>query len=156
MSDHKNSQHPLKKLKRSIRELQERHRDRHRPTGFGFVFADRVDYLDPERWDSVTRSGSIFLSRDVLRVVERHGPENIQPRYAIIFRGDKAVAALAAQVVTVTGERLKPDEGGARPKSDSKLLRRVLRPAVNVATANIKERMIVAGNLLSWGFHGIG
>jgi hypothetical protein len=156
MSDHKNSQHPLKKLKRSIRELQERHRDRHRPTGFGFVFADRVDYLDPERWDSVTRSGSIFLSRDVLRVVERHGPENIQPRYAIIFRGDKAVAALAAQVVTITGERLKPDEGGARPKSDSKLLRRILRPAVNVATANIRERMIVAGNLLSWGFHGIG
>jgi len=156
MSDHKNSQHPLKKLKRSIRELQERHRDRHRPTGFGFVFADRVDYLDPERWDSVTRSGSIFLSRDVLRVVERHGPDNIQPRYAIVFRGDKAVAALAAQVVTVTGERLKPDEDGARPKSDSKLLRRVLRPAVNAATANIKERMIVAGNLLSWGFHGIG
>jgi hypothetical protein len=25
-----------------------------------------------------------------------------------------------------------------------------------VATANLRERMVVAGNLLSWGFHGIG
>ena len=71
------SQHPLRRLKSSIHNLQERHRDRHRPTGFGFVFADRVDYLDPVRWDSVTANGSVFLSRDVLRVIEQHGPENI-------------------------------------------------------------------------------
>jgi hypothetical protein len=27
---------------------------------------------------------------------------------------------------------------------------------MNVLTANVRERMLVAGNLLSWGFHGIG
>jgi hypothetical protein len=156
MSDNKDSRHPLKRLKRSIRELQERHRERHRPTGFGFAFADRVDYLDPERWDAATRGGSVFLSRDVLRVIERHGPENIQPRYAIIFRDDKAVAALAAQVVTITGERLRREQENERKQSGARLLRRVLTPAMNVATANIKERMLVAGNLLSWGFHGVG
>jgi len=37
------SQHPLRRLKSSIHNLQERHRDRHRPTGFGFVFADPLD-----------------------------------------------------------------------------------------------------------------
>lgn len=152
----KNSHHPLKKLKRSIRDIKERHRERHRPTGFGFVFADRVDYLDPLRWDSVTKGGSVFLSRDVLRVIEQHGPENIQPRYAIIFRNDKAVGVVAAQVVTITGERLRPEQEGVRGPNGPKLLRRVLAPAMNVATANIKERMLVAGNLLSWGFHGIG
>jgi hypothetical protein len=156
MSDNKNSQHPLRKLKRSIRELQERHRERHRPTGFGFVFADRVDYLDPARWDSVTGNGSVFLSRDVLRVIERHGPENIQPRYAIIFQDDKAVAVVAAQVVTITGERLRRERESTREKTGSRLLQRMLKPAMHVATANIKERMLVAGNLLSWGFHGIG
>jgi len=156
MSENKNSQHPLKKLKRSIRELQERHRDRHRPTGFGFVFADRVDYLDPARWDAVTASGSVFLSRDVLRVIEQHGPENIQPRYAIIFRNEKAVAAVAAQVVTITGERLRRERGSAKEQTRGRLLRRVLAPAMHVATANVKERMLVAGNLLSWGFHGVG
>jgi hypothetical protein len=156
MSDNKNSQDPLKKLKRSIRELQERHRERHRPTGFGFIFADRVDYLDPARWDAVTKVGSVFLSRDVLRVIERHGPENIQPRYAIIFRDDKAVAAVAAQVVTITGERLRRERESGKEQNGPRLLRRVLAPAMHVATANIKERMLVAGNLLSWGFHGIG
>lgn len=155
MSDNKNT-HPLRKLKRSIREIQARHRERHRPTGFGFTFADRIDYLDPERWDSVTRNASVFLSRDVLRVIERHGPENIQPRYAIIFRDEKAVAVVAAQIVTITGERLRRGENEAKGREGSKLLRRVLAPAMNVATANIKERMLVAGNLLSWGFHGIG
>jgi Acetyltransferase (GNAT) domain len=150
------SQHPIKKLKRSIRDMKERHRERHRPSGFGFVFADRVDYLDPERWDSVTKNGSVFLSRAVLRVIEQHGPQNIQPRYAIIFREDKAVGVVAAQVVTITGERLKRERDGVRGQSGPKLLRRVLVPAINVATANVKERMLVAGNLLSWGFHGIG
>src|SRR5215470_6218883 len=101
--------HPLHRLQSSIRDLHERHRDRHRPTGFGFAFADRVDYLDPLRWDSVTNGASIFLSRDVLRVIEQHGPDNIQPRYAIMFRDEKAVAVLAAQIVTVTGKRLKPE-----------------------------------------------
>jgi hypothetical protein len=156
MSDNKNSRHPLKKLKRSIRELQERHRERHRPTGFGFVFADRVDYLDPARWDEVTRSGSVFLSRDVLRVIERHGPDNIQPRYAILFRDDKAVAAVVVQVVTITGERFRREQGSVKEQARPKLLRRVLAPAMHVATANIRERMLVAGNLLSWGFHGVG
>jgi hypothetical protein len=156
MSDNKKSQHPLKKLKSSIREFQERHRERHRPTGFGFVFADRVDYLDPARWDEVTGSGSMFLSRGVLRVIERHGPENIQPRYAIIFRDDKAVAAVVVQVVTITGERLRREQGSVKEQNGRKLLRRILTPAMHVATANIQERMIVAGNLLSWGFHGVG
>jgi hypothetical protein len=43
-------------------------RDRHRPTGFGCVFADRVEYLDPLRWDALTANASVFLSRSVLRV----------------------------------------------------------------------------------------
>ena len=58
-------------------------------------------------------------------------------------------------VNTITGERLRREQEGVRGQGGSKLLRRVLAPAMNVATANIKERMLVAGNLLSWGFHGI-
>src|SRR5882762_6036614 len=97
----------LRRLKSSIHEIHERHQERHRPTGFGFAFADSVDYLDPDRWDAVTSKASLFLSRKILRVIENDGPENIQPRYAMIFRGDTPVAAVAAQVVHVTGDRLK-------------------------------------------------
>ena len=156
MSDNMKRQQPLHRLRSSINDLRQRHRNRHLPTGFGFVFADRVDYLDPLRWDCVTAGGSTFLSRDVLRVIERHGPDNLVPRYAIIFRQEKAVAVLAAQIVTVMGEHLRPEQQTGKGHASSGLLKRVLAPAVKVATANLRERMLVAGNLLSWGFHGIG
>jgi len=143
---------PLRGLASSLRDMQERHRDRHRSSGFGFVFADRIDYLHPERWDEVTGDGSIFLRRDVLEVIEAEGPKNIQPRYALIFRDQKPVAAVVAQIVTVTSAQLKREGGG---REEAPLLRRMLSPAARLATSKVKERMLVAGNLLSWGFHGI-
>jgi hypothetical protein len=42
-------------------------------------------------------------------VIEEHGPEKIQPRYVLVFRGREPIAAIAAQVVTVTGEHLRRD-----------------------------------------------
>jgi hypothetical protein len=145
----------LRRLKSSLSDLRARHRERNRPTGFGFVLADRIDYIDPVRWDDVTRHGSFFLRRDVLRVVEAHGPENIEPRYAMVFRGPAAVAVVAVQVVTVTGERLRRDAAVAKSAPRKNLLQRMLAPAARTAGAGLRERMLVAGNLLSWGFHGI-
>lgn len=136
-------------------DLRSRHRARHEPTGFGFVFADRIDFLDPVRWDVVTNGGSFFMRRDVLRVVEQHGPSNIEPRYAMIFRGNAPVAALAVQVVTVTGDHLRRNSAAAAAAPKAGLLRRMLAPAARTAGSQLKERMLVAGNLLSWGFHGI-
>ena len=145
------SANAMRRLASSWRDIRERHRDRHRPSGFGFVLADRIDYVHPERWDAVTATSSIFLRRNLLRVIETDGPENIEPRYALVFRGEKPVAAVVAQIVSVTREQLKGDKRDkGRP-----LLRKVLSPAARLATARLKERMLVAGNLLSWGFHGI-
>src|ERR1043165_3746898 len=112
---------PFRRLKEKVRDVRSRHGERHRPTGFGFAFADRIDYLDAGGWDAVTRSGSFFLRRDILRVVEQHGPDNIVPRYALIFRDGDPVAVIAAQIVTVAGESLRrtpgPGEGvGAPPR----------------------------------------
>ena len=147
------SANPLRQVSRVLRELKTRHQERHQPTGFGFVLADRIDYLDARRWDEVTAGQSVYLRREILRVVENHGPENIQPRYAIIFRGEKPVAALAAQLVTVTGGKFGRAENAAPAKRS--LLRRALTPAAKEAGKQLREKMLVAGNLLSWGFHGI-
>jgi len=144
---------PLGKLADSLRSMRARHERRHRPSGYGFAFADRVDFLDPARWDCITSGSTVFLSRDLLRAVEQHGPDNIAPRYVMVFRDNEPVAALAAQIVTVTGEHLRraPDAPGQK----TSLIRRALKPAAVAATANLRERILVAGNLLSWGFHGI-
>lgn len=150
------SRNPLKRIASTLKTLHTRHKERHRPTGMGFAFADRVDYLDGKRWDELTKGSSVLLRRDVLQVIEEHGPENVQPRYAMIFRDDKPVAALAAQMVTVSGDSLRPEEAQDKSgKSPAGLLRKAFKPATKVAGKNLRERLLVAGNLLSWGFHGI-
>jgi hypothetical protein len=84
---------PLDKLVSKARRLRDHHQERNRPSGFGFALADRVDYLDPVRWDTLTANASMFLSRRYLRVLEDAGPENLHQRYAMVFRGNEPVAA---------------------------------------------------------------
>jgi predicted N-acyltransferase len=131
---------PLKKVVVKVKELRSHHRERHRPTGFGFALAESIDYLDAARWDSLTAQASVFLSRPYLRVLETAGPENVQQRYAMIFRGREAVAALAAQSVTVSAASV--------PKAAP-------RKVVAAPLEQLEERLLVCGNLLSWGFHGL-
>jgi hypothetical protein len=147
------SRNPLKRVATKLRELHERHEERHRPSGFDFALADRVDFLNGTAWDAVTAGGSQFLQRKVLRVIEAHGPDNLVPRYALIFRGEQPVAAVAAQLVTVTNRHLLQEESGGGKNGGS--LQRLLTPAAKLATAQLNEPILVAGNLMSWGFHGI-
>jgi hypothetical protein len=131
---------PLKGLVSKARGLREGHRARHRPTGFGFALSDSVDYLDTARWDALTAHDSLFLSRPYLRVLEEAGPENLCQRYAMIFRGREAVAAVAAQCVTISAARVRKV-----PK----------REKLAAPLERVRERVLVCGNLLSWGMHGV-
>ena len=127
---------PLQKLVSKARDLRDAHEERHRPTGFGFALADNVDYLDTDRWDILTKRDSLFFSRRYLRVLEDAAPDHLEQRYALIFRGREPVAAVVAQLVTVSLARV----GKAR-----KHHRAVERPL-----EKLDERMLVCGNLLSW------
>jgi hypothetical protein len=128
---------PLDKLVNKARRLRDHHQERHRPTGFGFALADRVDYLDPVRWDALTAESSIFLSRRYLRVLEEAGPENLHQRYARVLRGEEPVAAVAAQSVSVALSRVSKSTKATAPLE------------------RLEEKMLVCGNLLSWGQHGV-
>jgi hypothetical protein len=133
---------PLKRIAGKVRDLREGHRERHRPTGFGFALADRIAYLDPARWDAVAENSSLFLSRRYLSVVEEVGPENLLPRYALVFRGRDAVACVAAQSALISAARVRKKRDGRAGKVSAPLER-------------IEERVLVCGNLLSWGQHGV-
>jgi hypothetical protein len=128
---------PLSKLVTKARDIREQHRERHRPSGFGFALADRVDYLNQGDWERVTSHDSLFLSPRYLRVLEQAGPDNLRQCYALIYRDKDPVAAIAAQSVTVSLARLR--------KSASK----------TVPIDRLEEKMLVCGNLMSWGMHGI-
>ena len=150
------TRHPLRQVKHTLRTLSEKHMERHRPTGREFAFADRVDYLNAAAWDQVTQGGSLFLRREVLRVLEQHGPDNVAPRYAMIYREETPVAAVAAQVVAITGQQFHRENGSEPlPPRSRNLLKRALTPAAKIAAARINERLLVTGNLMSWGFNGI-
>ncbi len=131
---------PVTKLLKKARDAQSRHRDRHRPTNFGFALADKVDYLDGAAWDGLTAQDSVFLSRRYLRVLEDCGPKNIRQRYALVFRGRAPVAAVAAQAVSASAAQIPKD-------SPSK--------ALSSALKHVDQQILVCGNLLSWGFHGV-
>src|SRR5262245_42206225 len=142
------------RMPRSLRAVHRDHKERSRPSGFGFAFADRIGYLDGATWDRVTHGSTVYLSRGVLGAIEAHGPENLSPRYAMIFRGDDPVAAMAAQLVDVTPAKL-----GHTSRLDAhratRLIKRALAPVARRANTRVKQRMLVGGNLLSWGFHGV-
>jgi hypothetical protein len=131
---------PLNKLVNKARDVRNSHRERHRPTGFGFALADSIDYLDTGHWGAVTGNKGLFLSPRYLRVLEQAGPDNLLQRYALIFRGREPVAAVAAQSVTVSLSRVsqKPRKGRAAAPLEK-----------------LQEKILICGNLLSWGMHGI-
>jgi predicted N-acyltransferase len=131
---------PLKSLVTKARSLRDHHNERHRPSGFGFALADSIDYLDRAHWNMVTSHDSLFLSRRYLRVLEEAGPDNLRQCYALIYRGSEPVGAVAAQSVTVSIARMRK------------------KPTLGKAGARLErldEKMLVCGNLLSWGMHGI-
>jgi Acetyltransferase (GNAT) domain len=145
---------PVRRLVAKVAAARDRHLERHRPTGFGFAFAERVGYLDASAWDVATAAGGFFLSRDYLRLVERHGPDNVAPRYALIFRDDLPVAAVAAQVVTVEGGRLlKAPE--TKPLTAKPTVKGAVLASARRLGEQVRERVLVGGNLLTWGRHGV-
>ena len=100
----------------------------------GISFAPNMDHA---HWQKVTPDGSLFFSPRYLRVLEEAGPENLRQCYALIFREKEQVAALAAQTVSVSIARLRKSSTAKDPLSRH------------------EEKMLVCGNLLSWGMHGI-
>ena len=147
---------PLKKLVNKARDLGEHHSERHRPSGFGFALADSIDYLDQERWDAITANDSLFLSPRYLRVLEEAGPKNVRQRYALVFRRKNAVAAVSAQCVTVSLERVRKSANERHPNRSNEIAKRdedsrkFTKPL-----ERLEQRMLVCGNLLSWGMHGV-
>ena len=146
---------PVPPLVARVSAARDRHWERHRSTGLGFAFAERIGYLDAAAWAAATTASSLFLAREYLQLAEHHAPSNVTPRYALIFREDFPVAAVAAQIVTVDGGRmLRPP---ARPEvlAKRRLLERAVKASARRLGENVRERVLVCGNLLTWGRHGV-
>lgn len=131
---------PIRSVTDRLRSAIVRHERRARPSGLDCVIADRVDFLNPQHWDALTRDASFFMGRDYRALLERHSPEGMQHRYALVYREGRPIVALAAQVLKVHGDQLANLPGS-----------RVRRRALN----QVSVRLLVCGSLVSSGFHGL-
>lgn len=119
--------------------VKRRHAARRRASGLQLALADNIDALNPASWDALAAQ-SVFLSRAYLRVLEEHGPSNIQARYALATQDGQPVAIMLFQRVTVSGDRL-------RKPGKKRLLDKPI--------AKLQEHLLVCGNLLVWGARAV-
>jgi predicted N-acyltransferase len=109
-----------------------------RPTSLQIALADRIGQLDAGSWDAVSRGQSFFFSRPYLEMLQAVAPENIEPRYGLVCRGDEPLAGLCAQVITVSLAQV----------ATSKKLLAGLQDRVT-------QRVLMCGNALTFGMHAV-
>jgi predicted N-acyltransferase len=119
--------------------LEERRRLRGRAPAH-IAIADRFSQLNDTAWRAVTQGQSFFHSADYQKAFERVRPPNIEPRYAIVSDGDRPLAAVCMQIARMD---LTQVGNGAAAKAFAKWRSRV------------EQRVLICGNLLAYGLHGV-
>lgn len=129
----------------------QRHRIRHAPTGLKFAFSDSISFLDGRLWDTVAEHGSIFIGRTYLEMLESSGMQDVSHRYALIFDGNRPIACVAVQLYDWQAEQLmmkdESDDTNALHKAWDELRHRALK--------GMGQKLLVCGNLVSSGLHGV-
>ncbi len=124
-----------------VKDKLNRHQERHSETGYRFVFSDSIEFVNAGDWDSVANNNSVFLSRRYLQAIELCSPENTEQRYAMAYnQQNQPVVIVACQVAVIGGENLSQTTG--------KLTAKIKK--------GYQERVLVCGNLVSSGLHGVG
>jgi predicted N-acyltransferase len=147
--------HSLARLATRLVHRQRIRKDLRKPSGFRFAIGDSIGFMDAEKWDRVVGGSTFFLSRGYLRMLEQAGPGNISARYVIVFDGDVPVAAVYLQIATVSGSRFGAPKEAAPTRNPLRLVRGAFAPAARRLKSGLRERVLVCGNLLSYGFHGV-
>jgi hypothetical protein len=131
----------MKRVAALFKKAAESHKQRNSVSGFEFCLADRIGYLPIQHWNDVVGE-QLFFRPEYLSVVEEIRPSQLCPRYALIYQDQIPVAALVMQIVSLDLETLVQPDGPV--KQGIRALAKVCKP-----------RVLVCGNLMSWGNHAI-
>lgn len=123
-----------------VQDKINRHKERHSASDYRFILSDGIDFVNAQDWDNVAACSSVFLSRAYLQAIESCPPKNTQQKYALVYDHNRPVLIMSCQVAEITGENLTADNGNLVDKISKKY----------------KERVLVCGNLVSSGLHGVG
>jgi len=150
---------PGRRVRAHIARKRAERRTLRRPSGFRIAIADCIAQLDRDAWDEVVDGESWFFSRDYLAMLERVPPAVIEPRYALVSDAQGPVAAVVLQWAEVDGTRLRPLPKAGGEDDELNPLRRLVdklsRPARAAFATRLRERVLVCGNLLTYGQHAV-
>lgn len=118
-----------------------------KPSGYQFAIADKIDFLNPDHWDHITREHSIFLSRRYLANAQKEFCEQILRNYAIIYDQGRPIATIATQTFDVDGTQVL----SAKPSDSLKPTDQLKRKSLSM----LKRRIMLCGNVHTWGPHGV-
>ena len=150
---------PGRRVRAHLAQRREARRTLRRPSGFRIAIADTLAQLDRDQWDDVVDGESWFFSRDYLQMLERVPPAVVEPRYALVSDALGPVAAVVLQWAEVDGTRLRPlprpggEDGELNPLR--RLVDKLSRPARAAFANRLRERVLVCGNLLTYGQHAV-
>ncbi len=126
-----------------------------KPSGLQFAIADSVDYLAAANWDEVSAGQSVFFERAYLRALETTAPSNMQMRYGLVFDASGPVAVVVMQIVDVSALQFRALPKAAEKSGLRASLKKIIGSGKEKFTAGLQERLLVCGNLLSYGMHGV-
>ena len=118
------------------------------PGAFRFVVADSIAYLNPDHWDSVAARSGLFLSRPFLQLLEQHLPGNLSTHYAVVYSGDRPVAAVAAQSLDIRAADLS---AGHVPEASPGFWHAVKEAALRTFR-RARRRVLLFDSVLLWPF----
>jgi hypothetical protein len=132
--------------------LRNRERKRLRgPAHLQYAIADSITMLSPEVWQGLTADAGFFMSYAYFAAMEQVLPLNLSPRYALIFDGQgmdaEPVAAMYMQLADISLAQARPEKTDAEDSMWSNPLDQLAQSA--------RQRVLVCGNLLTFGQHGI-
>ena len=150
---------PGRRVRAHIARRRAERRTLRQPSGFRIAIADSIAQLDRHAWNAVVDGQSWFFSRDYLAMLERVPPSVVEPRYALVSDAQGPVAAVILQWAEVDGTRLRPLPRSGGEDDELNPLRRLVdklsRPARAAFATRLRERVLVCGNLLTYGQHAV-
>ena len=121
------------------------------PSGYDFAIADSVQLLNHQHWDGLVEHGSVMMSRGYLNAIRYAGPTGFMQRAGIIYHLGQPVAAFCTQSLDVNAAQLVSSHDELSDVDSSQLSKKLKRKALKT----IDRRLLICGNVLSWGAHGL-
>lgn len=127
------------------------------PSGFRIALADRIAQLNPADWDALAQGQSWFFDRGYLAMLEAVPPDALEARYALISDDKGPVAAVVLQWVELQGRDLRPLPGAEADEEPplKRLFKAVTKRGRAAFAEHFRERVLVCGNLLTYGPHAV-